>query len=220
MVSNYSDAGQERWLAAKGIDLLRGTGRLAGVGVVQVDGVPHTAGNIVLATGSDPIVPPVPGMVGLEGIWTNREVTGMTSVPRRLLILGGGPVEPRWPRQCSGSVVRWCSSKGPNTCWPGNLRRWDLRWAMCSVARESNWCWGFRQRGLRRDGADFVLALEDGREDHGDHLLIPPVGAPAWTGSAWRQSASTRTSTAFPSMPDCVSVRVCGRSATSPACDY
>ncbi|MCU1287551.1 MAG: FAD-dependent pyridine nucleotide-disulfide oxidoreductase, partial [Acidobacteriales bacterium] len=34
MVSGYSDAGQERWLADHGIDLLRGTGRLAGTGVV------------------------------------------------------------------------------------------------------------------------------------------------------------------------------------------
>ena len=39
MVSDYSDAGQERWLADNGIDLLRGTGRLAGPGVVEVDGV-------------------------------------------------------------------------------------------------------------------------------------------------------------------------------------
>ena len=38
MVSDYSDVGQEQWLASKGIDLLRGTGRLAGVGVVEVDG--------------------------------------------------------------------------------------------------------------------------------------------------------------------------------------
>src|SRR6516164_5146818 len=38
MVSDYSDAGQETWLATKGIDLLRGTGRLAGPGVVEVDG--------------------------------------------------------------------------------------------------------------------------------------------------------------------------------------
>ena len=43
MVSDYSDAGQERWLADRGIDLLRGRGRLAGVGVVEVDGVRHTA---------------------------------------------------------------------------------------------------------------------------------------------------------------------------------
>src|SRR5436305_13322689 len=32
MVSGYSDAGQERWLASKGIGLIRGTGRLAGPG--------------------------------------------------------------------------------------------------------------------------------------------------------------------------------------------
>src|SRR4030095_10783813 len=41
MVSDYSDAGQERWLADHGIALLRGRGRLAGKGVVDVDGVRH-----------------------------------------------------------------------------------------------------------------------------------------------------------------------------------
>ena len=92
MVSNYSDAGQERWLAGHGIALLRGRGRLAGTGVVEVDGVRHTAAHVVVATGSEPIIPPVPGLRGLEGIWTNREVTGMKAVPRRLLVLGGGAV--------------------------------------------------------------------------------------------------------------------------------
>src|SRR6201981_949679 len=53
MVSNYSDAGQERWLADHGIALLRGTGRLAGTGAVEVDGVRHTAGHVVVATGAD-----------------------------------------------------------------------------------------------------------------------------------------------------------------------
>ena len=47
MVSDYSDAGQERWLADNGIDLLRGTGRLAGTGVVEVDGARHTADHVV-----------------------------------------------------------------------------------------------------------------------------------------------------------------------------
>src|SRR5271163_3967220 len=91
MVSNYSDAGQERWLASRGIDLLRGTGRLAGTGVVEVDGVRHTADHIVVATGSDPIVPPVPGLRELAGVWGTREATSMKAVPRRLLVLGGGP---------------------------------------------------------------------------------------------------------------------------------
>ena len=92
MVSNYSDAGQQQWLASAGIDLLRGSGRLAGPGVVEVAGARYTAENVVLANGADPFIPPVPGLRELDGIWTNREATGMKAVPRRLLVLGGGPV--------------------------------------------------------------------------------------------------------------------------------
>ena len=92
MVSDHSDAGQQAWLAGKGIDLLRGTGRLAGTGVVEVNGVRHTARHVVLATGSDPVIPPIPGLRELDGVWTNREVTAMKAIPRHLLILGGGPV--------------------------------------------------------------------------------------------------------------------------------
>jgi pyruvate/2-oxoglutarate dehydrogenase complex dihydrolipoamide dehydrogenase (E3) component len=90
MVSGHCDAGQERWLADRGIDLLRGTGRLAGTGVVEVDGIRHTAEHIVVATGSDPIVPPIPGLRELEGVWGTREATSMQVIPRRLLVLGGG----------------------------------------------------------------------------------------------------------------------------------
>src|SRR6476469_701443 len=67
MVSGYSDAGQERWLQSRGIDLLRGSGRLAGTGVVEVEGVRHTAEHVVVATGSDQIVAPLPGLRELEG---------------------------------------------------------------------------------------------------------------------------------------------------------
>src|SRR6201993_5209280 len=90
MVSNYTDTGQERWLAERGIDLLRGNGRLAGTGVVEVEGVRHIAEHVVVATGSEPITPPVPGLGELEGVWGAREATSMKAVPRRLLVLGGG----------------------------------------------------------------------------------------------------------------------------------
>ena len=46
----------------------------------------------MLANGADPVVPPVPGLAELDGVWTSREATSMKAVPRRLLIMGGGPV--------------------------------------------------------------------------------------------------------------------------------
>ena len=92
MVSDYSDAGQVRWLAGAGIDLLRGRGRIVGTGAVEVSGVRYTTDHIVVATGSEPNVPPVPGLRELDGVWGSREATGMKVVPRRLLVLGGGTV--------------------------------------------------------------------------------------------------------------------------------
>ena len=106
MVSNYSDAGQERWLASRGIDLLRGTGRLAGTGVVEVDGVRHTAEHVVVATGADPFVPPTPGTAragGRMGHPRGDEHEGCPSPPARA---GGGPPASSWPRWCAGSAAR------------------------------------------------------------------------------------------------------------------
>src|SRR3954452_15975622 len=54
MVSDYSDAGQERWLAGEGIALIRGSGRLAGTGGVDVGGGPPTAGPDGVAPGAPP----------------------------------------------------------------------------------------------------------------------------------------------------------------------
>ena len=42
----------------------------------------YSTTHIVLATGSDPVTPPIDGLRGLEGVWTNREVTGLKEVPR------------------------------------------------------------------------------------------------------------------------------------------
>src|SRR4029079_16706910 len=92
MVSDHTDEGAARWLADNGIDLLSGTGRLVGPGVVEVDGTRHTADHVVLANGADPVVPPVPGLRELDGVWTNREATGMKAVHRHLIVIGGGPV--------------------------------------------------------------------------------------------------------------------------------
>jgi pyruvate/2-oxoglutarate dehydrogenase complex dihydrolipoamide dehydrogenase (E3) component len=172
MVSDYSDAGQERWLADNCIDLLRGTGRLAGVGVVEVDGVRHTAEHIVLANGADPFVPPVPGLRELEGIWTNREVTGMKAVPRRLLVLGGGPVGVEMAqalRRLGGGVALVEGAEHVLPREPAPLGE-----ALGEVLRRDGveLALGMHSSAARRDGDDYVLEFEDGRELRGDHLLV------------------------------------------------
>ena len=92
MVSSYDDSGQAKWLADTGIELVRGTGRIVEPGVLEVDGRRYTARHLVIATGSEPVVPPIPGLRELDGVWTNREATGVRDIPDSLVILGGGPV--------------------------------------------------------------------------------------------------------------------------------
>jgi dihydrolipoamide dehydrogenase len=172
MVSNYSDAGQERWLADNGIALLRGSGRLAGTGVVEVDGVRHTTDHVVLANGADPFVPPVPGLRELEGIWTNREVTGMKAVPRRLLILGGGPVGVEMAqsvRRLGGEAVLVEGAEHVLPREPAPLGQ-----ALGEALRRDGveLLLGARAAAARREGEDYVLAFEDGPELRGDRLLV------------------------------------------------
>ena len=172
MVSNYSDSGQQRWLADHRIDLIRGRGRLAGTGTVDVDGVRYTAEHVVIATGSDPIIPPVPGLRELEGIWTNREVTGMKAVPRRLLVLGGGPVGVEMAqavRRLGGEVILVEGSAHILPREPAPLGE-----ALADVLRRDGIeiALGVHATAARRDGENFVLTLDDGRTLSGDRLLV------------------------------------------------
>ncbi len=172
MVSDYSDAGQVRWLAGKAVDLLRGRGRIAGPGAVEVSGVRYTAEHIVIATGSEPVVPPVPGLRELDGVWGSREATGMKVVPRRLLVLGGGSVAveiAQAVRGFGGEVVLVEGAERILAREPAPLGE-----ALGAVLRREGveLVLGTKVTAARREGEDYVLALADGREVRGDRLLV------------------------------------------------
>ncbi len=172
MVSNYSDAGQQRWLADRHIDLIRGRGRLLGTGVVDVDGVRYTAEHVIIATGSAPIIPPVPGLRELDGVWTNREVTGMKAVPRRLLVLGGGAVGVEMAQavcRLGGAVAL---VEGSTHILPREPQ--PLGDALAEVLRGDGveLALGVHATAARRDGEQYVLDLDDGRTLRGDRLLV------------------------------------------------
>jgi pyruvate/2-oxoglutarate dehydrogenase complex dihydrolipoamide dehydrogenase (E3) component len=182
MVSNYSDAGQQRWLSEQGITLLRGTGRLAGSGVVEVNGVRHTADHVVLANGSEPFMPPVPGLRDLTGIWTNREVTGMKEVPRRLLVLGAGAVGVEMAqavRRLGGEVVLIASGTHVIPHEPRPLGE-----ALGEVLRQDGieLLVGVHAIGARREEEQYVLELDDGRKVSGERLLVATGRRPRVNG--------------------------------------
>jgi dihydrolipoamide dehydrogenase len=172
MVSNWSDAGQERWLDDRGIALIRGVGRLAGPGVVEVDGTKHTADHIVVATGSDAFAPPVPGLDGLEGIWGTREATSMKAVPRRLVVLGGGAAGVELAqvvRRLGGEVV---VVEGADRVVAREAA--PLGEALAEALRKDGieLRLGVNATEVLRDGDDYVLKLSDGTTARGERLLV------------------------------------------------
>jgi pyruvate/2-oxoglutarate dehydrogenase complex dihydrolipoamide dehydrogenase (E3) component len=172
MVSKYSDAGQVRWLADNHIALLRGRGKLAGTGIVDVDGTQHTAEHVVLANGADAFIPPVPGLRDLDGIWTNREATGMKEVPRRLLILGAGPAGTELAqvvRRFGGEVAMVDGADRVLSREPVALGE-----ALGEVLRRDGIevFLGMHATSAKREGDEFILGFANGYEVKGDRLLV------------------------------------------------
>jgi pyruvate/2-oxoglutarate dehydrogenase complex dihydrolipoamide dehydrogenase (E3) component len=171
-VSDSDDRNQVKWAERAGIDLLRGEGRLDGQGAVVVGDRRVTAAHVVLATGSDPVIPPIPGLRDLDGVWTNREATGMNEVPRRLLVLGGGPVGV----ELSQAVVRLGGEavliEGMEHVLAREPRA--LGEAVGEALRRDGveLVLGMHATAARRDGADYVLEFEDGSTQRGDRLLV------------------------------------------------
>jgi pyruvate/2-oxoglutarate dehydrogenase complex dihydrolipoamide dehydrogenase (E3) component len=91
ITDDWDDAGQLHYLEDWNCRLVRGEGRVAEPGVVEVDGQELEYDRLVIATGSRPAIPPVDGLDSVE-YWTNREAVRTHKVPSSLVVMGGGPV--------------------------------------------------------------------------------------------------------------------------------
>jgi dihydrolipoamide dehydrogenase len=172
MVSKWSDAGAVDWLTSNRITLLRGTGRLVGPGTLDVDGVQYRAPHIVIATGSDPVVPPIAGLAELDGVWRTRDATSLAAVPPRLLVLGGGPAGVELAQALhrlgsSATLVEAAEHLLPRE--PAALGK-----ALGDALQHDgiDVVLGANARAARRDDQDYVLEFDDGRELRGDRILV------------------------------------------------
>ena len=190
MTSHWRDDGELSWLEGKGIDLVRGTGRLAGERAVEVEAADGTtrrlsaARAVVLATGTSPLIPPIPGLRE-AGPWDNRMATSAKELPRRLLVLGGGAVGAEMAQAfkrlgCEEVVVlegleRLLAREEP---FAGE----ELRAAF--EAEDMTVVTGVRMTAARRlgSGGPVMATLADGREFTGDEILVAVGRRPATAG--------------------------------------
>jgi len=202
ITSNWHDEGQLPWLEAEGIDLVRGTGRLAGERAVQVEAVDGTtrqlraARAVVLATGTRSLIPPNPGLRE-AGPWDNRAITSAKELPRRLVVLGGGAVGVEMAQAfkrlgCEDVVVlegapRLLAREEP---FAGQELRAAFEAEGITVVT------GARMTAARRLGnsGPVVATLEDGREFTGDEILVAVGRRPATAGIGLERASTTGVS--------------------------
>ena len=92
VINHLNDDNQTPWLDAHGIALVRGHGRITGERIVQVGDEALTARRaVVIATGTEAAVPPIPGLREARP-WTNRQAVTAEQAPPSLVVIGGGTV--------------------------------------------------------------------------------------------------------------------------------
>jgi len=89
--ARISHADSVRRLVAAGVDVFFGQARFAGTDTLTVDGAKLRFKKALIATGARPDIPSIPGLAE-AGCLTNENVFDLTELPRRLLVIGGGPL--------------------------------------------------------------------------------------------------------------------------------
>lgn len=155
----------------KGGTFVRGRGVLDGFGRVRVgDDVYVARDGVVIATGTSPALPPVPGLAEATP-WTNREVVKVRQVPRSLAVLGGGAIglELAQAFRRFGSEVTVIEAGerilGPEEPESSALLRTVFEREGIRVIE------GMGATGVRRDGA-VTITLGDGSEVVADEILV------------------------------------------------
>ncbi|MFI7299421.1 dihydrolipoyl dehydrogenase family protein [Streptomyces sp. NPDC050121] len=164
---------------AKGGRLVRGTGRLAGPRRVTVgDRNFEARRGVVLATGTRPRIPPVPGLEGTP-YWTNRDAMAAKELPASMVVLGGGAIGVELAQvfarfKCAVTVVegqdRLLSQEEPEA---GELAAQVLRADGVTVRT------GTRARQVSHDGSEFIVRLESDEQPLSAERLLVATGRQA-----------------------------------------
>lgn len=90
-IAQIAPVDSEARYRAMGVRVIRAAGRFVDARTVEAGGCAVRARRFVLATGSSPLTPTIPGLELIRFL-TNETVFDLDALPRRLIVLGGGPV--------------------------------------------------------------------------------------------------------------------------------
>ena len=171
-IGHFDDTPKARMLEKVGVEIVRGEARLCGGGRVAVGERELAAGEIVVATGSDAAFPPIEGLAGLEGVWTNREVTTAREVPESLLVLGGGPIGAEMSQAMARLGARVTVVEAADRLLGKEPPEAADRVARALEADGVELRTGARIARAERRGDGFALVPEDGEALVGEKLLV------------------------------------------------
>ncbi len=176
VVHDLDDSAQLPWLADRGIELVRGSGRLDGSRRVVLgddvrDDVLIAREAVILATGSTAAIPPIPGLAEVA-YWSNRQITTAEEVPERLLVLGGGVVGVEMATAWAGfgSKVTVLEAAPTLLAREEPFVGEQVGQALRALGVET--LVGTKAVAVRRNGEAITVALDDGRSVTGDRLLV------------------------------------------------
>jgi dihydrolipoamide dehydrogenase len=181
VIHELDDSSQLPWLEQRGVTLVRGHARLDGERRVLVDDDVLVAGRaVVVATGSGPAMPPIPGLADARP-WGNREATTAKKVPESLVILGGGVVGVELAQAWSslGTEVVLLEGAGRVIVREEPFASAEVGAALVEAGVDLRT--GSRAVRVSRDGGDAIVELEDGTSARGAELLVA-VGRVPRTG--------------------------------------
>jgi pyruvate/2-oxoglutarate dehydrogenase complex dihydrolipoamide dehydrogenase (E3) component len=171
MVRNLDDSGQVDGYADQGATVVKAEARITGPGRLEAGGREITAEHIIIATGSDAVVPPVDG-IGQVTAWTNRETYTARDLPGRAVIVGGSAVGTETATFLARFGVkvtlvhrgdRLMDREDPKV---GELAHRHLADAGVDIRL------GASASNARRDGADSIIGLDDGTEVAADVVIF------------------------------------------------
>lgn len=171
MVRHYDDAVLAGRLDDAGVTLVRADGRLDEPGRVIAQERVLTAPDIVIATGSEVIIPPIDGLEE-AGYWTNREAVSVTEIPRSLLFVGGGPVAVEIGQMLRRYGADVTIVEQAETLFPREEPALGELLLGALVADGIDVRTGTAVKRVTRDGDSCTALLSDGAEVRAQHVVV------------------------------------------------